>query len=75
MEFLSQVVSKTYSILFSAKFGPFSNPFRGRARPFTMNVRNEPVQEIFCVVNVRPPPYGGGNFVSLNIEKAYQFRE
>jgi len=32
MEFPSQVVSKTYSILFSAKFGPFSNPFRGRAR-------------------------------------------
>jgi len=31
MEFPSQVVSKTYSILFSAKFGPFSNPFRGRA--------------------------------------------
>jgi len=32
MEFPSQVVSKTYSILFSAKFGPFSNSFRGRAR-------------------------------------------
>ena len=31
MEFPSQGVSKTYSILFSAKFGPFSNPFRGRA--------------------------------------------
>ena len=31
MEFPSQVVSKTYFILFSAKFGPFSNPFRGRA--------------------------------------------
>ena len=31
MEFPSQVVSKTYSILFSAKFRPFSNPFWGRA--------------------------------------------
>ena len=31
MEFPSHVVSKTYSILFSAKFGPFSNPFRRRA--------------------------------------------
>jgi len=31
MEFPSQVVSKTYSILFSAKFGPISNPFWGRA--------------------------------------------
>ena len=30
-EFPSQVVSKTYSILFSAKLGPFSNPFRSRA--------------------------------------------
>jgi len=30
MEFSSQVVSRTYSILFSAKFGPFSNPLRGR---------------------------------------------
>jgi hypothetical protein len=27
---ISQVVSKTYSSLFSAKFGPFSNSFRGR---------------------------------------------
>jgi len=32
IEFPSQVVSKTCSILFSAEFGPFSNPFRGRAR-------------------------------------------
>jgi len=31
MEFSSQDVSKTYSILFSAKFKPISNPFRGRA--------------------------------------------
>jgi len=31
MEFPSQVVSKTYSILFSAKFGPFSKPFGGCA--------------------------------------------
>jgi len=31
MELPSQVVRKTYSLLFSAKFGPFSNPFRGRA--------------------------------------------
>jgi len=30
MEFPSQVVSKKYSTLFSAKFGPFSNSFRGR---------------------------------------------
>jgi len=32
MEIPSQVVSKTFSILFSVKFGPFSNTFRGRAR-------------------------------------------
>jgi len=31
-EFPSQVVSKTCSILFSSKFGLFSNPFSGRAR-------------------------------------------
>jgi len=30
MEIPSQVVSKTYSTLFSAKFEPFLNPFRGR---------------------------------------------
>jgi len=34
MEFPSHVVSKTYSILFSANFGPFSNPFRGRASAY-----------------------------------------
>ena len=32
MDFPSQDVSKRYSILFSAKFELFSNPFRGRAR-------------------------------------------
>ena len=47
MEFPSQVVSKTYSTLFSAKFGSFSNSFRGRV---SINVRNEPVQEMFYVV-------------------------
>jgi len=31
VEFPSQVVSETYSTLFSAKFGPLSNPFRGCA--------------------------------------------
>jgi len=31
MEFPSQVVSKRYSILLSAKFGPFSNPSKGHA--------------------------------------------
>jgi len=39
--------------IFSAKFGPFSKPFSGRAR--TMTVRNEPVHVMNCVVNVRPP--------------------
>jgi len=29
MEFPSQVVSKTFSILFSAKIKPFSNPLNG----------------------------------------------
>ena len=56
MEFPSQVVSKTYSILFR----PNEDRFRTRAgavrRPCTINVRNEPVQEIFCVVKPETPP-------------------
>jgi len=60
-------------------FRPNSDRFRTRSgavrRPCTMNVRNEPVQEIFRVKMWNPPPYGGGNFVNFNIEKACQFRE
>ena len=56
MEFPSQVVSKTYSILFSVKFVPFSNPFRGRASAVHDDVRNESVQEMFCVVKRETPP-------------------
>jgi len=46
--------------------------------PCTMNVRNEPVQEMFCVVKSETPRMEVetcGNFVSFNIEKAYQIRE
>jgi len=40
-----------------------------------MNVRNEPVHVMACVVKREtPPPYGGGNFVSFNMEKVYQNR-
>ena len=46
---------KTYSTLFSAKFGHFSNPFRAVRRPCTINVRNEPVQEMVCVVKRETP--------------------
>jgi len=57
MEFPSQVVSKTCSILFSAKFGPFSNPFRGRTLAVhDERARNEPVHEIFCAVKRETPP-------------------
>jgi len=49
MEFPSQDVSKTCSILFSAKFGPFSKPFRGLARwtchDMTCVVKHETLHE------------------------------
>ena len=56
MEFPSQVVSKKYSTLFSAKFGPFRTRSGAMCRPCTINVRNEPVQEMFCVVKCETPP-------------------
>jgi len=56
MEFPSQVVSKTYSTLFSAKFGPFRTRSGAVCRPCTINVRNEPVQEMFCVVKCETSP-------------------
>ena len=56
MEFPSQVVSKKYSTLFSAKFGPFRTRSGAVCRPCTINVRNEPVQEMFCVVKCETPP-------------------
>ena len=56
MEFPSQVVSK--HILFY--FRPNSDRFRTRSgavrRPCTKNVRNEPIQEMFCVVKHETPP-------------------
>jgi len=55
MEFQSQNVCKTFSILFSAKFGPFSNPFIVH-RPCTMNVQNEPVHGMFFVLKRETPP-------------------
>jgi len=64
MEFPFQDVSKTYSILFSARFAPFSNP-----RPCTMKVRNEPLHDMGNVVKREIPPNTGGNFVSFKTEK------
>ena len=31
--------------------------------------------KFLCSKTWNPPPYGGGNFVSFNIEKAYHFRQ
>jgi len=56
MEFPFQVVSKKYSTLFSAKFGPFRTRSGAVCRPCTMNVRNKPVQEMFCVVKCETSP-------------------
>ena len=56
MKIPSQVVSKTYSILFSAEFGPFSTPFRGRVARGTMNVQIKPVHVMSCVVKCETPP-------------------
>jgi len=47
MEFPSQVVSKTYSILFSAKFEPVFEPTQG---PCMMNVRHERLHDMACVL-------------------------
>ena len=42
-----------------------------------MNVRNEPLHDMPCVLllleNVKPPPNGGGNFVSFNMEHDMSF--
>ena len=43
--------------------------------PGTMNVRNEPLHDMACVLKRGNPPNEGGNFVSLNMEKGYQFWE
>jgi len=45
-----------------------------------MNVQNQPVHVMACVVKREIPPHvemacGDGNFVSFNVEKAYQNRE
>ena len=42
-----------------------------------MNVRNEPLHDMPCVLllleNVKPPPNGGRNFVSFNMENDISF--
>ena len=55
-EISSQNVSKRYSILFSAKFEPFSKPFRGRAR---WTCGNKILHDVAGVV---PTPPNGGEF-------------
>jgi len=45
----SQVFSTTYSNLFSSILNPFSNPF-------TMNMRNEPLHDVACVIKRGVPP-------------------
>jgi len=37
-----------------------------------MNVRNEPAHVMACVFKRETHPHGGENFVSFNMEKAYQ---
>jgi len=34
-----------------------------------MNVRNEPLHDVACVLKRSSPPVGGGDFVSFNIKK------
>jgi len=63
MEFRSQVVSKTYSILFSANHWPY-----------TMNVRNKPLYDMACVVKLETPLEWRWKLFEFQ-EKAYQFRE
>jgi len=60
MEFPSQVVSKTYSIVFwrssssiSCQIRTIFEPVQG---PCTMNVRNETLHEMACVVKRGTPP-------------------
>jgi len=43
--------------------------------PCTMDVQNEPLHDMACVIKRGTPPNEGGNFVSLILEKAYHFWE
>jgi len=52
-EFPSQVVSKSYVLLFSAKFEPVFEPVQG---PCTMSVQNEPLPDMACVVKRETTP-------------------
>jgi len=72
MEFPSQDVSKTYSIIFLAKFQTDFEPVQGSC---TMNVRNAPLHNMACVEKCEIPPNRGGNFVSFNMEKEFQLWE
>ena len=56
-------------------FQPNSDRFRTRSGAVHDERAEEPVHGMAGVVKRETPPYGGGNFVSFNMEKAYQFRE
>jgi len=49
----SQIVSRTYSILFSGRFETVFEPVPG---PSTMNVPNEPLHDMPCVDKRGPLP-------------------
>jgi len=49
MDFPPLVVSKMYSIVFPAKFEPVQEPC-------ILNVRNEPLHDMACVLKRGPPP-------------------
>ena len=53
MEFPSQVVSATCAVLLPASLEPFFTPVQGL---LTMNVQNEPLDDMACVVKHGTPP-------------------
>jgi len=59
---------------FCSIFSQIRTVFEPVQGPCTMNVRNELFHDLAYVINGKTPSYGGGNFVSFNIQKAYQFQ-
>ena len=56
MEFPSQVSAKRTLLYFRPNSDLFWTRSGAVCRPCTINVRNEPVQEMFCVVKCETPP-------------------
>ena len=59
--------------MFDSIFSQIRIIFEPVQGPCTINVGNEPLHVMACVVKRETPPNGIGYFVTFNMEKAYQF--